>query len=97
MVKSNSLMLPEVVLACLGYFWFYIVLAFSSLLRLVMGCSTFYKKVKAHNARQKVETLKKVKERKARKKKKTSKARKKRARKARKKRKTRKNQRHEGT
>ena len=42
---------------------FYLVLAYSSLLRLDIGCSTFYKKVKAHKAHQKLETFKKVKAR----------------------------------
>ena len=46
----------------------YLVLAYYILLRLVMGCSTFYKEVKAHKARQKLEAIKKVKARKARKK-----------------------------
>ena len=54
---------------CPDFFWivedtfglFYLVLAYSSLLRLVMGCYTFFKKVKAHKARQKLGTLKKVK------------------------------------
>ena len=54
-----------------------------------MGCSTFYKKVKAHKARQKLEAIKKVKARKK------IKARK--ARKARKKMMARQKQRHEGT
>ena len=51
-----------------------------------MGCSTFYKKVKAHKARQKLEAIKKVKARKKIK-----------ARKARKKMMARQKQRHEGT
>ena len=38
------------------------------MLRLVMGCSTFYKKVKAHKALRKLETLNKGKARKASKK-----------------------------
>ena len=52
---------------------FYLVLAYYSLLRLVMGCSTFYKKVKAHKASQKLETLKRVKENTVRKKMRASK------------------------
>ena len=60
-IKSNSPIIPGVVLACLGYFWF--ALACFSLLPLVVGCFTCYKKVKAHKAHQKLEALKKVKAR----------------------------------
>ena len=67
LVKNNSQILP-VILACLSYFGlFYLVLPYSSLLRLVKGCSTFYRKVKARKVRQNLETLKKVKAGKARK------------------------------
>ena len=55
----------------------YLVLAYYIFLRLVMGCSTFYKKVKAHKARQKLEAIKKVKARKKIKARKARKARKK--------------------
>ena len=44
LVKSNSPILLRVVLACLDFSGSTIVLAYSSLLKLVMGCSIFYKK-----------------------------------------------------
>ena len=70
MVKSNFPVLPRVVLACLGYFWF--ILPRSCLFHLVaVGYGFvphFIKKVKAHKSRKKLETLKKVKASKVRKK-----------------------------
>ena len=42
---------------------FLLIFAYSYLFRSIMGCSTFYKKVKAHKAREILEALKKVKAR----------------------------------
>ena len=63
LIKSNSPISPELLLWIVQAIFdlFYLVLAHSSLFLLAMGCSTFYKKVKAHKVRQKLETLKKSK------------------------------------
>ena len=69
LVKSIFSILPGIVSACLGYFWFILLRSCSFQLDAV-GYGLFHilmKKMKAHKARQKLETLKKVKAGKARK------------------------------
>ena len=80
---QTNIWLKVILQYCPGLFWlvydifslFYVVLAYSSLLQLVMGCSTFYKKkVKAHNARKKMKARKAYEKRRPRKARKKRKA-----------------------